>query len=115
MPNEANIHMKGQGTRAFLENVSIAWKAKFPQQSKEYRKVLEENINGLVNVAGMSKKGKLKYTGAIPADVFYVIESKYPRFFQDPKNMRIFQEIFMGNLVSERDSGKFFYQGASKK
>lgn len=96
MPHEANIHLKGKGVRDFLENVAIAWRAKYPQRANAYLEVLKKDRNGQVNPTGMSNDGNLQFKGAIPADVFHVIVKKYPYFFRSHKNMRIFQEIFMG-------------------
>jgi len=102
MPHETHIHFKGKGVVDFLENVALAWRAKYPQRAKAYLRTLKNEQTALVNPTGMSKKGNFKYTGSIPEDIYNVLEKKYPYFFRDPKNMRAFQEIFMGKYAPER-------------
>lgn len=102
MPNETHVYFKGKGVRDFLENVAIAWKARYPERARQYQEVLKNDQLALVNPTGMSKKGNLQYRGAIPEDIFNVLEKKFPYFFRDPKNMRAFQNIFMGKYAPER-------------
>jgi len=101
MPHETHIHFKGKGVRDFLENVALAWKARYPQRAKEYLRVLKQEQTVLVNPTGMSKKGNLRYTGAIPEDIFTLLENKYPYFFRSPQNMRAFQDVFMQGFAPE--------------
>lgn len=111
MPNEKNIHFKGKGVKDFVENVAIAWRAKYPGRAAEYLKVLEHDLRAQANVSGMSKQGKLRYTGAIPTDVFHVIEKKIPGFFSSPDKLKVFQDIFMGDKRPRAAEQKYFFQG----
>lgn len=110
MPNEKHVYFKNKGLRDFLENVCLAWRAKFPAKAKAYDRQLLETKRALLNPSGMSKNGDLMYTSMIPTDIFYLLERKYPRFFRDPKNIKAFQDIFMGSMKPNADS-KFFFQG----
>lgn len=102
MPNETHIHFKRKGVEDYLKKIALAWRAKFPQRAKAYEEVLKDDKKGMVNPSGMSKCGNLRFTGAVPVDVFHVIIRKYPYFFRDPKNVRTFQEIFLGKYAPER-------------
>lgn len=115
MPNEGNILFKKKSVRDFVENVAIAWKAKFPARAKAYKKLIKEDLDAQVNASGMTKGGNLRYTGAIPTDVFYVIERKIPGFFNSPEKLKIFQDMFMGNMRPMQTEQKFFFQGEKKK
>jgi hypothetical protein len=94
--------MKNKGVRDFLENVALAWRAKYPQRARLYLETLKRDKKALVGPSGMSRTGILQFKGAIPADVFTVVERKYPYFFRDHRNMRIFQEIFMGSFSPQK-------------
>ena len=101
MANETHIHLKGKGVRDFLENMALAWRAKYPQRAAEYLRVLKEDATARVNPTGMSRKGNFRYKGAIPEDIFNVLEKKYPYFFRSHENMKAFQEIFIGKYAPD--------------
>jgi len=102
MAHETHVQIKNKGVRDFLENVSLAWKAKYPGRAALYLETLKRDHKAMVGPTGMSKDGNLQFKGAIPADVFTVIARKYPYFFRSHTNMRIFQEIFMGSLSPQQ-------------
>jgi len=115
MPNEKHIFFKKKAVNDFVENVAIAWRATFPGRAKAYQQQLEQDLKVQVNVSGMTRGGSLRYTGCIPVDVFHVIEQKIPSFFTDPNNLKIFQDIFMGDKRPRATEQKFFYGGIEKK
>lgn len=104
------IIVKNKGIDEWLENVYLAWKAKYPERAEMYAALLKERKETLAAPSGMSKTGNLRYTAEIPQELFWVINGKIPDFFRDPANVRKFQEYFMGDAAPEHHKSKFFVE-----
>ena len=102
------IIVKNKGLDEWLENVYLAWSAKFPERARMYRDLLQQRKETLAAPSGMSTDGGLRYTAEIPQELFWVINGKIPNFFRDPGNVRKFQEYFMGDAAPDRVKSKFF-------
>jgi len=104
------IIVKNKALDEWLQNVALAWRAKFPQRAAMYEVLLKERASTLVNPSGMSADGTLKYTAEVPQELFHVIENKIPGFFRDMKCVRKFQEAFMGDLAPKSKPHSFFIE-----
>lgn len=96
------VIVKDKALDEWLENVALAWRARYPEMAEAYRRLLIENTAAMVNPSGLSGGGTLMYQGEIPQDIFFIIERKMPGFFNDPGKVRKFQQYFMDGFTPER-------------
>jgi len=106
--------IKDKALKEFVENAAMAWKVKYPERARAYRQVLQEDLKAQVNVSGMTKEGRFRFSGSVPADIFYLLEWKFPGFFKSPHKLRIFQDVFMGKMRPMVSEQKVFFGGIEK-
>jgi hypothetical protein len=81
-----------------------AWSRAYPARAAAYIAHLVEEKQRLKISSGMSPDGNFMYKGAIPEELFCVIQRKYPGFFNDPKNYMAVVRTWIGedNLPKQK-------------
>ena len=109
------IIVKDKALNEWLENVALAWRAKFPERARLYSELLKSRIETLARPSGMSKTGNIRYCAEIPQELFYVINGKIHDFFKDPANVRKFQEYFIDEAFIPKHKKSKFYINNTKE
>ncbi len=110
------IIIKDKALNEWLENVALAWRAKFPERARQYSELLRRRVETLARPSGLSKTGNLRYSAEIPQELFYVINGKIHDFFKDPTNVRKFQEYFIDEaFIPKHEKSKFYIGNPSDK
>ena len=100
------IIVKNQALNQWLENVALAWRAKFPERAAMYADLLRVRLESLASPTGMSPDGNIQYKAEVPQELYWVINQRIPDFFRSPANVRKFQEYFMGDLAPKHSPTK---------
>ena len=91
------IHMKNQAVDAWIDMAIDAWANEYPDRAKIYRRMVADRASQLVSTSGVTRGGTMAYTGMVPAELFIVIQRKFPDFFQTPRHVERFYKIMLGH------------------
>lgn len=105
--SQPETNLSEREIKAFVENVVLAWAAKFPERAELFKRLMKQQIEVLANPSGMSKDGNLMYRGSIPQEIFFVIENKIPNFFNSPQMLRYVQEMLCPELLKKQRNFHF--------